>query len=94
MRANRDRAAGDGQWKYCGNTESAGTSLMQAVALAERLRDSDLPALDLLSQGQRLIQPPKIAGIVYYAVVLTCQNIFELQRARMLAWRFELSQLY
>jgi tetratricopeptide (TPR) repeat protein len=39
-----------------GNTESAGTSFQQAVALAERFEDSDLLALGLLGRGQSLVQ--------------------------------------
>lgn len=88
-----------------GNTESAGTSFQQAVALAERFEDSDLLALGLLGRGQSLVQShnraegvarldeamvavaagevsPVLAGIVYCAVILTCQSIFDLRRAR------------
>lgn len=88
-----------------GNTESAGVSFEQAVALAERFGDPDLLALGLLGRGQSLIQShksaegvtrldeamvavtagevsPVLAGIVYCAVILTCQRIFDLRRAR------------
>jgi DNA-binding CsgD family transcriptional regulator len=88
-----------------GNTESAGASFEQAVALAERFGDPDLLALGLLGLGQSLIQShnsaegvarldeamvavtagevsPVLAGIVYCAVILTCQRIFDLGRAR------------
>jgi DNA-binding CsgD family transcriptional regulator len=88
-----------------GNTESAGTSFQQAVALAERFEDPDLLALGLLGRGQSLVQShnsaegvarldeamvavaagevsPVLAGIVYCAVILTCQRIFDLGRAR------------
>jgi ATP/maltotriose-dependent transcriptional regulator MalT len=88
-----------------GDTEGAGTSFEQAIALAERFGDPDLLALGLLSRGQSLIQShksaegvarldeamvavtagevsPVLAGIVYCAVILTCQRIFDLRRAR------------
>jgi DNA-binding CsgD family transcriptional regulator/tetratricopeptide (TPR) repeat protein len=88
-----------------GNAESAGASFEQALALAERFRDSDLLALSLLGSGQSLIASrkraegvarldeamvavaagevsPVLAGIVYCAVILTCQDIFDIARAR------------
>jgi DNA-binding CsgD family transcriptional regulator len=93
-----------------GNTESAGTSFQQAVALAERFEDSDLLALGLLGRGQSLVQlhnsaegvakldeamvavaagevSPVLAGIVYCAVIRTCQRIFDLSRADLVPYR-------
>jgi DNA-binding CsgD family transcriptional regulator len=94
-----------------GDTEEAGASFGQALALAEQFGDPDLLALSLLSQGQLLVQShnnaegvarldeamvavtagdvsPVLAGIVYCAVILICQHIFDLRRAR--EWTMQL----